>query len=184
MEDQETKPQSLTQHALRWALITAVINIAITIVLYIIDYTVLVQLKLLIFTLAVYFGIIIYAGIDYRKNTGGFIAYGKALQHGFLILAISGLISTVFSIFFYTIIDPDLPQKLTDASIENTRAIMERFGTPEDSIDNALEGNRDKIEEGFSVSGLSLGYIRILIFSLLIALISALIVKKGEPATF
>jgi hypothetical protein len=79
------------------------------------------------------------------------------------------------------VIDTELPQKLTDASIENTRAMMENFGAPEDAIDEALVKAEESSKEQFTIVGQLKGYFYILIFSAIMALISALIVRKNEP---
>jgi hypothetical protein len=181
MEENSTPAPTLMQHAIRWGLITAAVSIILTMSLYVIDYTIMVQLKFLFFALAVYFGITIYAGIDYRKSIGGFLPYGKAFQHGFLILALSGLIASFFNILLYQVIDTELPQKLVDASIENTRAMMESFGAPEESMDEALEKARESTAEQFTIMGMAKGYIYIAIFSAIMALISAIFVRKNQP---
>ncbi len=181
MEENITPAPTLLNHALRWGLITAAVSIIVTMLMYAIDYALMIQLKMLFISLAIYLGITIYGGIDYRKAVGGFLAYGKAWQHGFLILVISGFIATVFSILLYTVIDPDLPANLVDASIENTREIMEKFGAPPDSIDEALEKARASTEDRFTIKGILLGYVQIAIFSAIMALISALFVRKNQP---
>jgi len=181
MEENSTPAPTLMQHAIRWGLITAAVSIIFTMLLYVIDYTLMVQMKFLFFSLAVYLGIAIYAGIDYRKSIGGFLAYGKAFQHGFLILALSGLIASIFSLLLYTVIDTELPQKLTDASLENTRAMMESFGAPEDAMDEAMEKAKESTAKQFTVSGIAMGYIYIAIFSAIMALISAIFVRKNQP---
>jgi len=178
---EESKEQTLFSHSLRWALISGGVSIALTVLLYVVDYTLMVQLKVLFIMLAIYLGIVIYSGIDYRKSIGGFIPFGKAFQHGFIILALSGLISTFFSIILYTVIDPDLPQNLIDASIENTRAMMEQFGTPEDAMDEALDKAKVDIADRFTLVGMLKSYITIAIASAIMALITALIVRKNEP---
>lgn len=183
MQENSTPAPTLVQHAIRWGMITAAVSIILTMSLYVIDYTLMVQLKFLFVALAIYFGITIYAGIEYRKSIGGFLPYGKAFQHGFFILALSGLIASVFNILLYTVIDPELPQKLTDASLENTRAMMESFGTPEEAMDEALEQAKESTAKQFTVVGMALGYIYIAIFSAIMALISAIFVKKNQPET-
>jgi hypothetical protein len=179
----ETQNTTLFNHAIRWGGILGAVSILITMTLYAVDYTLMVQLKTLFLSLLIYLGLVIYAGINYRNSIGGYLSFGKAFQHGFLVLAISALISTIFNILLYTAIDPELPQKLTDASIENTRQMMENFGAPEDQVDEALEQARERSDDQFSVGGLALGYVWILVFSAIMALISGLIVKKNEPET-
>jgi hypothetical protein len=183
MEENSTPAPTLMQHAIRWGLITAAVSITFTLLLYIIDYTLMVQLKFLFLALAIYFGIVIYAGIDYRKSIGGFISYGKAFQHGFLILALSGLIGSIFNIVMYNVIDTELPQKLVDASIENTRAMLEGFGTPEDKMDEALENAKESTANQFTIGGIAKGYIMIAVFSAIMALISSIFVRKNQPET-
>jgi Mn2+/Fe2+ NRAMP family transporter len=181
MEDNSTPTPTLMSHAIRWGGITAAVSVILTMLLYAIDYTLMVQLKILFIFLAIYIGIVIYAGIDYRKSIGGFLSYGKAFQHGYLIYIISGLIATVFSMLLYFVIDPELPQKLTDASIENTREMMIGFGAPEDTIDNALEEAKEATAKQFTVTGIALGYLRILVVSAIMALISAIFVRRNQP---
>jgi hypothetical protein len=181
MEDNSTPAPTLMSHAIKWGGINAAVSVILTMLLYAIDYTLLVQLKVLFIFLGVYFGIAIYAGFDYRKSIGGFLSYGKAFQHGYLIFIISGLIATVFSLLLYFVIDPELPEKLTDASIENTRAMLEGFGTPEDAIDNALDQAKEATAKQFTPTGIALGYVRILVVSAVMALISAIFVRKNQP---
>ena len=180
MEETIEQP-TLLKHAIRWGLIVGGVSIGLTTLLYIIDYTLMVQLKTLFTLLAIYLGFVIYAGIDYRKTVGGFLSYGKAWQHGFVILAMSGVVATIFNFVLYNLIDPELPQKLTDASIENTRAMMERFGAPEASMDQALAQARESTSKQFTPAGQALGFLTILASSAIVALISALFVRKNEP---
>jgi len=181
MELEEEKAPTLISHGTRWGLISGIISIVLSILLYVIDYTLMVQLKILFLSLVVYMGIAIYAGIDFRKSTGGFITYGKAFQHAMIIFAISGLIASVFSILLNHVIDPELPQKLTDAALENQRVMMENFGAPPDAIEKGLEEARVRTENQYKISGIAMGYIFILVFSAIMALITSLVVRKNQP---
>jgi hypothetical protein len=178
---QTEEPVTLQSHVIKWGLIVGAVSIVLTILLYVIDYTLMVQLKTLFVMLLIYLGITIYAGIDYRNSIGGFLPYGKAFVHGFLVLAISALVATLFSMILYNVIDTELPQKLTDASLENTREMLTNFGTPEDAIDQALEDARSRTENQFTITGQLIGFASILFFSAIMALISAIFVKKNQP---
>jgi hypothetical protein len=179
MEEKETP--SLFQHALKWGLIVGGISIALSIVAYAVDYAMLADWKFGIFVFALFIGLAIYAGINYRGEIGGFIPYGKAFQHGFFLMAISGLISTLFTIILYTVIDPELPAKLTEVTLENTQKMMENFGMPEDQMDQAMEDARKRTENQFSLSGLAMGYGIGLIVYAVLSLITAIFVKKNPP---
>src|SRR5262245_39623373 len=119
-QTQTNEAPTMLKHAIRWGVIMAVVSILYTVIMYVVDYTLMVQLKMLFIALAIYLGVAIYGGIDYRKSVGGYLAYGKAWQHAMIVFALSAFISTLFNLLMYNVIDPELPGKLTDASIENT----------------------------------------------------------------
>ncbi len=178
---EETEAPSLFQHALRWGLIVGAISIALTCVFYAVDYAMLANWKMGILVLVVLIGLTIYAGISYRNETGGFLAYGKAFQHGFVLMAVSGLLSTAFTALLYTVIDPDLPAKLVDVAMENAAAMMQSFGMPEDQMDKALEDARARTVNQFSVSGLGMAYGIGLIIYAVLSLITSIFVRKNPP---
>jgi hypothetical protein len=134
-----------------------------------------------IFVFVLLIGMTIYAGINYRSETGGLITYGKAFQHGFVLMAVSGLVSTAFTILLYTIIDPELPSKLMDVAMENAEAMMRNFGMPEDQMDKAMEDTRKRTENQFSISGLAMGYGIGLIIYAVLSLITSIFVRKNPP---
>lgn len=179
MEEKETP--SLFQHALKWGLIVGGISIALSIVAYAVDYAMLANWKFGIFVFALFIGLAIYAGINYRGEIGGFLPYGKAFQHGFILMAVSGLISTIFTLILYTVIDPELPAKLTEVALENAQKMMESFGMPEDQMDKAMEDARTRTENQFSINGLAMGYGIGLIIYAVLSLITAIFVKKNPP---
>lgn len=180
MENETTTP-TLMNNAVKHGGILGIISIALTLVFYVVDYSLLASWKVGLFSFAIFLGYGIYAGIGYRKEIGGYLSFGKAFQHGFLIFAFSALISTVFNILLYTVIDPELPQKVTEVAMQNTEEMMEGFGMPEDKMEEALDKARKDTEERYTVSGLAMGYVWILIFCAVFALISGAIVKRKEP---
>jgi hypothetical protein len=179
MEEQESP--NLFQHALRWGLIVGAVSIVLTGTLYAIDYTMLANWKTGIFVFALFIGLAIYAGINYRGEAGGYLTYGKAFQHAFILMAVSGLLSTIFNIVLYTIIDPELPDKLAEATMETTRAMMERFGMPEDQMDKALEDARQRTQNQFTAVGLVMSYGIGLIIYAILSSITSIFVKKNPP---
>ena len=181
MEEKDTQQPTLFQHSLKWGLIIGSISIVLTCALYAVDYALLANWKTGIFIIVLFIGLAIYAGINYRKEIGGLLPYGKAFQHGFILMAISGLISTIFSIVLYTVIDPELPGKLTEVALENAQAMMEGFGMPEDQMDKAMEDARKSTENQFSAAGLGKAYGIGLIIYAVLASITAIFVRKNPP---
>jgi hypothetical protein len=181
MEETTTPPVSLFQHAAKWGLIFGGASIALTAISYAVDYAILADWKFGILVLVFLLGATIYAGINYRNQVGGFLAYGKAFQHGFILLAIAGIITTMFNLLLYTVIDSELPAKLTEITIENTRKMMEGFGMPEDKLDEAMEDAKARAQGQFSGFGLVKTYAFALIFYAIVALITSIFVRKNNP---
>jgi len=180
MENQTASP-TLINDTVKHGGILGIISIALTLVFYVVDYALLADWKVGLFSFAIFIGYAIYAGIGYRKEIGGFLSFGKAFQHGFLIFAISALISTIFNILLYTVIDPELPAKVTEVAVENAEKMMEGFGMSGDAMDEAMAKTRKDTEERYTIVGLAMGYVWALIGCAVFALITGAIVKKKEP---
>lgn len=181
MEESESPQVSIYTHAAKFGAILAAISIVCVILFYVVDLSMLGNWKFLLLAIVLGIGITIYGGIKYRGEVGGYLPYGKAWVHGFVVFAVSGAISTVFNIVLYTVIDPDLPAKLTEVIIENTSAMLRNFGTPESTIDTTAEAMRAEMANQFTAVGLLWAYVKNFIWIAIIALITALFVRKNEP---
>ena len=183
MEENSEQP-TLVNHALKFGVILGVISIVLTMLVYIIDYTIMADWKFGILSFVIYIGFTIYASINYRNEIGGFMPFGTAFKHGYLVFILSGLVATLFAIVLYHVIDPELPQKITDVTIENTTKMMEGFGAPEASIDEAVEKMKVDMPQNYTLFGHAKTYGIMLIVSAVFALITGAISKKKQPETF
>src|SRR5690606_31480436 len=181
MEENATPTPSLMNHALKWGGIFAGISIVVVMLIYAIDYTMMAGFTFMLIMLAVGLGFVIYAGINYRNEIGGYIAFGKAYLHGFAVCAVGGIVTTLFNLLLYKVIDPELAQNLTEAIISNTESTMQRFGAPQDSIDQTIDKMREDMPNNFSAFGLIKGYFTSLIWYAILSLITGLVVKKNQP---
>ncbi|HEY3405981.1 MAG TPA: DUF4199 domain-containing protein [Ohtaekwangia sp.] len=181
MENSQDQVSSPVQHALRSGAIMGAISIILTLLLYVVDYSLLADWKVGIFMILIFLGYVIYAGISYRKEVGGYLGYGKAFQHGFITLALGGIIGVIFGIILYNVIDTELPQKITDAAIENAEAMMERFNTPQDKIDEQLDKMKVDMPNNYTVVGHLKGYLWALLVYAIISSITSLIVRRSPP---
>lgn len=178
---EDNVPPTLLNHALRWGLIVGLTSGILSLLLYAVDYTLLADWKVGLMLFAIYIGLTIYAGINFRKESGPYLSFGKAFQHGFIIFACSGLIATAFSILLFQVIDADLGGKVTEAAVEKTAEMMNNFGAPADQIDKAIDDTRERMANQYTLSGQLKGYGFIVIVSGVLALITGLIVRKQEP---
>lgn len=180
-EQTSTETPTLYNHSTRWGLIAGVASILLVIIAYVVDIGLMADWKFGIFTLLMYLGFAIYAGIQYRNEIGGYLAYGKAWQHGFILFAVCALVSTAFNMLLYTVIDPELPAKITEAAIEKTEAMLRGFGMDDTAIEQAIEQTRVRMADQYTVMGLAKSYLYVLIVSAVLALITSLFVRKNEP---
>lgn len=182
MENANATP-SFINHAIKHALILGGISVVLTLAAYAIDYTLLASMWFGIISLVIYIGYGIYASINYRNEIGGYLSFGKAFQHGFVVFAVSALVSTIFTILLYTVIDPELPGKVTEVAVENAGKMMEGFGMPEEQMEEALAKTQEDTAKRYTPVGLATGYGFTLIGCAIFALISGAIAKKKEPET-
>ncbi|MCK6616282.1 MAG: DUF4199 domain-containing protein [Cyclobacteriaceae bacterium] len=180
MEENTSSP-TLVNHALKWGAILAGVTTVLVMLLYAIDYTLMAGFTFIIIATVLGIGMVIYAGINYRNQIGGYIPFGKAYLHGLLVFAVAGLISTAFSFLLYFVIDPDLPGNMVDAIIANTEKTMANWGAPPDTIDEQIEKMREDMPQNFTAFGLVKGYFTGLIWYIILSLITGLIVKKNQP---
>ena len=182
LQNEETEQKTPIQHALKFGLILGMVGAIITLLLYVIDPTLMVNIWMLLLLL-VFMGLVIYGGISYRNEIGGYIDFGPAYIHGFTVFVVMGIIGLVMNLLMYNVVDPSLGDTLTEASIEQTRGMMENFGASEDAIDEALE----KVEVDTAASFTNFGLIKSFLISIIIyavlALITALIVRRREKVS-
>jgi len=178
--DQQEQP-SLLSHALKWGFISGAIGILFFVILYVVDYSFLVQFKFLLLALFCTLAIVSYGAVEYRKALGGYLSYGKAWQVSYVTLVVSGITYTLFSMLMYFVIDTELPDKLVEASLDNARQMMENFGAPADQIDTEVEKARARTENQFTPGGMAMNFgIQLVIYTIL-ALITALFGRKNPP---
>jgi hypothetical protein len=173
--------QNLFKDAAKFGAIIGAIGIVLTVVLYVIDYALLVDWKIGLLMIVLYLGLVIYGGIKYRNEVGGYLSFGKAFQHGYIILIVGGFIGILFSILLYNVIDTELAQKITDVSIENAEAMMQKFGAPEAAIDEAIDKMKIETPNRFTVLGHIKQFGWIIIIDAVLCLITGAIVKKNQP---
>lgn len=181
IEKTDIAQPSLYQHAAKYGAIIGAISIFLVIVFYVVNILFLGSFKFLILMLCVWVASVIYAGINYRNEVGGYLSYGTALLHGFIALAISGIISTIFNMVLYHVIDPELPLKLTAAIMQNTEEMMRNLGAPEGAIEEAITGMRDELPKQFTMVGMAFGCVKAFIWYAGVVVITSLFVRKNVP---
>lgn len=180
MENQEIE-QNNTQHAIKWGLILGLISVIITLLVYVIDIAIFAKPYFAFIYLVVYVGFVIYAGRDYRKESGGYLTYGKAFLHALVVFLLAGFIDRVFLYVLFNLIDPQAAETIVKITMDSTMELMESFGSgsPE-MMDEMAEG----VAEAYTLGGLAQGYLFSIIYYAIGAAIIGAINKKNEPQEF
>lgn len=169
----EKKNPSVLMNALTWGVIIGLISIVYSVVLYMLNQS---------FNRALgYAGIIIliaglaFAMKNYRDSVlEGIMPFGKAFGFGVLIVVVSGLLGSIYTYLLYTVIDPELQQKLMEFSAEK---MLESGRVTEDQLEQTMEFTKKFMSPVYlTVSG----FIMNCIFGTIVSLIVAAIFKKEE----
>ncbi|QJW88402.1 DUF4199 domain-containing protein [Spirosoma taeanense] len=155
---------STARVALKWGLILGVAQILFSTFLFLTDGIGNASLGYVSYALSIA-GIVLVMR-DFRTLNGGYMSYGQGLSLGTLTAAVSGFLSSLFSVFYMTVIDTGVMGRV----IEKTREQLEDRGVPDDQIDQQMQVVQMFQSPGllfvFGIIGAAIGG---LIFSLIIA---------------
>lgn len=183
MELQENK--SPVKAALNAGLITGLVMLVITFVVYFIDYSFLVAAWYGFAVFSLFFGLVIYFGLQYRIEIGGFMTFGTAFQFAFVTLIISGLITTFGNILLYQVINPDLSEILVKVQLENMMDMLDNFGAGDSLSSDQIKDMRTEMEEAFTIVGQISGFgISLFIYAILSLILGAIIKKRDKSTDF
>jgi len=173
----------MNKHAIKSGAIIGAISLVISLLMYIIDGSLFAVWWLGLLILAVIVALVAYFGVQHRNEDGGFMSFGQGWMYSMQAFIVAGIIGTIFRILLFTVIDPDLAEIVTEKAVENTAAMMESFGTPEEAMDKALEDARTNTMESFTAMGNIKAFGWGLIIYCIFSLITGAIIKKKEPET-
>lgn len=158
--------------AVRYGLITGMIMLIYTLMLYMTDMFMNKTLAYLSFLILI--GGIVMAYREYKTRNQGFMSYGKGLSLAILLSVIAGLMVSVFQYLYMKFIDDTIMKKVMDNQLEE----YEKSGMSEEQIDRVVEmSEKWAIPEMVLVSG-PLSY---LIAGLLIGLVVAAFMRNARP---
>lgn len=173
--------QELVKPAAKSGLTLGLIGIIITLLIYFINAKLLANIWVGITILVISLSLVVIFGIAYRKQVGGYLSFKQAFIFSFVLLLVAGLISQSFNYLLFNVIDSDLTELVTDAALENTEAMMEKFNVPDEEIDKALENTETQMANQYSLGGVMKAYMYSIIIYAIISLITGAIIKRKNP---
>ena len=173
--------KSMQSSVIKYSLIIALISIILSVLVYVVDESILTKWWYGLLSLLIAFGLYLYAGFGYRKEVGGFLEFKKAFLFIFLVAIVAGLVNLGWSLVQFNVIDTELGSRLQRQVIENTENMMESFGAPEEQIEEQIE--KLEAEDMFATGKLlQQGLIFTVVGGAIFGLIIGAIIKKKKEA--
>jgi len=121
----------------------------------------------------------ILAAAKARKLLGGFISFKSAFTAYFITIVIGTLINVIISIVIFNFVDPDAAIAIKEKSIEVTVAMLERFDSPQEIIDQTITQIQE--QDTFGIGAQIKGWFVMLIIYIILGLLASLAIKRNEP---
>lgn len=109
------------------------------------------------------------------KELGGYIKFGRAFTIGFIVSLIIAVISAIWTVVFFTMIEPDLINTILEASRDR---MIEQQGMSEEQVEQSMPMVKMFVSPGAMAAFAGLGT---LFFGLVFSLIVAAVLKKNPP---
>ncbi|MFT5617184.1 MAG: hypothetical protein ACI85I_000400 [Arenicella sp.] len=128
---------------------------------------------------AVTIGLLVYFGIQGRKDNGGYFSFGEAFKYVFITAIVGTVISFVFQYVLYGIIDPSYYTQVGEMALEKIGEMYESMGMDQEQIDAAMEQAKGSM--GYSIKNVLIGLGGTSVFYAVVAAIIGAIIKKQNP---
>jgi hypothetical protein len=172
--------KTLRDFVLKWGLIVGLAQCTVSLISYLMGLEWMVSFTFAFINIIVFIGGPVYAAIVLKKQQGGYIPFKNAFAIIMIVFAAAGFVLLGYNVLMYTVIDPAIPGQVKEAVAEKTFNMMERFGAPEEAIEEAMAEIEDT-EMEYTPANLVKGYFTSWLWGAIIALIGAAIIKKNRP---
>jgi cbb3-type cytochrome oxidase subunit 3 len=166
----------IKKNGVLFGVITGLVSALITTLIYSIDLKLFTAWWVTVLSFCFYIVIAIVLLSKTKKELLGVFPFKDAFTTYFISAAIGILISVVFNILLFNVIDPSAKESVKEISIKYAVEMMEKFNTPASTINEAIK----KLQENdqFSIIELLKGSAFSIVFSALFGLLLALVFKS------
>ena len=166
----------IKKNGISYGIITGVISALITATIYSIDLNLFTAWWVTLLNLSFYIIIGVLLLTKTKKELKGIFPFKDAFTTYFISAVVGILISVLFNILLFNVIDPSAKESIKEVSIKYAVEMMEKFDAPSSAINDAVK----KMQETDSYSPIELlkGSAFAIIISALFGLLLALIFKS------
>ncbi len=172
----ENQVASVKKIALNHGVILALLTIAVSVIVYVLGMHYDQPWWQSALNFVIMLAVIIYGLKAYKKDNGGFLSLGEALKTGLAISLIAGIIGSIFTYLFVTVIEPDFITNMLD--VTRDKMIENNPDMTDDQMEMAMGMTEKMMSPGIMIA---IGIIASLFFGFIISLIAGLIMKQNKP---
>jgi uncharacterized membrane protein (DUF106 family) len=164
------------KNGITFGIITGILSVLITASIYIIDLKLFTTWWIGLISIAIYLGVGIYLLSKTKKELNGVFPFKEAFTTYFISAVIGVVVSVVFNILLFNVIDTEAKDTVQENMIEFQVNMLKKFNTPTEVIKDTVE--KIKQENQFDTVAQLKGSLFSLLFSAIFGLILAAIFKS------
>jgi len=172
----ENQKASVKKIALSYGLILALLTITVSVIVYVMGMHLDQPWWQSVLNFVIMTGCIVYGLKAFKKDNGGYLSLGESLKTGLAISLVAGLIGSLFTLLFITVIEPDFATQMLDATRD--KMIEQNPNLTDEQLDMTLSISEKMMSPGIMFA---IGIIVSLFIGFIISLISGLILKNNRP---
>ena len=172
----ESQTASVKKIALPNGVLLALTTIVISVIVYVMGMTYEQPWWQSLLNFAAMLWFVIYGIKAYKKDNSGYLSLAEALKIGLAITLVAGIIGSIFTYLFTTIIEPDFVMNMLEAS--RVKMFEDNPEMTQEQIDMAMSISEKMMSPGILTA---IGVITSLFFGFIISLIAGLVLKNNRP---
>ena len=173
----ETQTASVKKIALPYGLLLALSTIVVSVLVYVMGLTYEQPWWQNVLNLLLMTGFIVYGIKTYKADNENYLSLGEALKTGLAIALVAGIIGSIFSYLFITVIEPEFAVNMLEAT--RVKLIDDNPNMTQEQMDMTLAMTEKFMSPGIMVAFSIIGS---LFIGFIVSLIAGLIMKNSRPA--
>jgi hypothetical protein len=166
----------IQKNGVTFGIITGLTSVLITTLIYAIDLELFTSWWIGLLNISLYIIIAVLLLTKTKKELNGIFSFKDAFTTYFISALTGILISVVFNIILFNLIDPAAKETIKELTIKYMTDAMGKFNAPAATINKAIEDLQEN--DQFSVSGLLKGSLTNIVFSTIFGLVLAAFFKS------
>ena len=169
----------IKNNGIKFGLIISSISILYSMSAYLFDEELFANFWMGAIILISFFALMLVSVVSTKNQLGGYITFKEAFSAFAFTGIVNIAITLMFNILLFHVIDTELAGRIVELTVEKTGEMMEKFGTPDEAIDEALDGIREG--DNYAIGSLFKGSLYSIIFIAILGAVVAAFMKRPKP---